>query len=301
MSNHRSFDNIHLISSYNEFLELLIKPESLFEGENKEDNKHQMNLWFRGQADFKWHLIPSLYRHESFKKDWTKSEWQDLRKQEQNRINLFRVRNYHHFPNGKPENKYLWFCVMQHFQVHTRLLDWTESAEVAFFFALYFYFQEQSTKNTRVPDMELQPGHKDTLPSVWILAPKTMLKQNSNKKFIPDIYSATEKCFDKTPPMPVLAPYNNERIKSQAGVFTIFPVYPPAKFRKNNYTEFNKKPYLESMPNVNEYLCQLIIMHPEECYGAIKHIGSKISMYYPEMPYIDDDIENDLSDSYTIH
>jgi hypothetical protein len=301
MNNPDNFLNFQLISSYDQFLKKMTEPEKLFLGRPKIGAEENACMWFRGQADFKWNLIPSLYRHESFDSDWTTNNWRDVKKQEENRINLFKVRNYHHFPNGKPENKYLWFCVMQHFQVHTRLLDWTESAEVAFFFALYFYFQQQQIGDTRVTDKYLKPGHKDTLPCVWILNPKVMLKQNSSNKFIPDIYTARNQHFDDSPPMPVLAPYNNERIKSQSGTFTIFPINHPRPFRSIRYSSFIKKPCLENLPNANRFLCQLIITHPEECYAAIKQIGSKISMYYPEMPYIDDDIEKDIYNVYMIH
>jgi hypothetical protein len=81
------------------------------------------NLWFRGQSDPSYELIPSLLRHP-----------QGMLKEQQ----LFRDYSRHAEPlQPKRDNEWEVLFDMQHYGIPTRLLDWTETGGVAVAFALY--------------------------------------------------------------------------------------------------------------------------------------------------------------------
>jgi hypothetical protein len=313
MKPNNEFANVKIIESYKDFVDEISGGRKVIFGEERKSKKKPIKntMWYRGQACYDWPLLPGVYRiiENSLEgKSWGKAEWEQLKRIEENRINLFKVRNYHHFKYDKPGSKYLWMCVMQHYQIKTRLLDWSESAEVAFFFALYFYFLEKDNlypkfiKNVNISDNESvlpepqiskeERKVKDSLPCVWVLDPYVFLKNDKNgSRVIPDLYNCPKDQFEKTLPTPVLSPYNNERIKAQSGTFVIFPIN---EVDQNRVPQFHSAPYFQNLPNSNKFLKQYIILHPDKCLKEIESIGSKLSLYYPEMPYLDDDIEKDL-------
>src|ERR1035438_2898982 len=100
----------------------------------------ERTVWYRGHADHTWHLEPSLARLKKLE-----SEAQLIKQFKQNAFQ---------FLDKAPETEWEWIFLMQHYGVPTRLLDWTESALVALYFALYSRRAEQSS-----------------VPAVWALDP----------------------------------------------------------------------------------------------------------------------------------
>jgi len=295
------------ISSYDEFLHVLSN-----NGDNRFRNflagNEEELLWFRGQASHKWDLLPSLYRVIEKKigsKVWTNSHWSLLKKEEKNRLKMFRIRNHHLLFDDIPQNNYLWMCIMQHNQIKTRLLDWSERADVAFYFSLYFYFLElKKWKEIDYKDRNAKAYYNLGFPTVWVLLPKVLVSQKIkgllrgwDANSIQDIYNVNDTKYDLLPPTPILAPYNNERIKVQSGTFVVFP---KEKRTKMGTKIFPDSPYLNRLSNSENFLFKFIIVHPEKCKKTIRDIGLKLSLFYPELPVIDEDIEDDIDNYRTL-
>jgi hypothetical protein len=106
--------------------------------------------WFRGHADRRWQLLPSVFRPLTLTNGVRYEEG-----------NLF-----HHFQLLAPEhhtthrNAFDWLCLMQHYGLPTRLIDWTENLLTA----LYFATSEQQDGG----------AHSDVNGRVFILAPRIL-------------------------------------------------------------------------------------------------------------------------------
>ena len=160
-------------------------------------------IWFRGQSDSRWNLIPSIARNHGH----IPAEMALIKRFKQNAAPHL---------THRPVTEWEWLFLMQHHRLPTRLLDWTESPLVALFFAVR---REKAVDGT-----------------LWCLDP-IALNANANINFpfaleIPafdqdpvlDNYLPTKIAQEKTsdlPPIAALATRSSPRIAAQLGTFTI--------------------------------------------------------------------------------
>jgi hypothetical protein len=170
----------------------------------REDSKdYKGQIWFRGQSVNNWKLQPAFLRKET-----TTTEFTLITKFRQNASLLIQ---------RPPSNYFDWLFQMQHHGVPTRLLDWTESALTALYFAVD------------------EDNHSKDDGALWILLP-TELNKNASiysdethyipsfddivlKNYNPEVFHQEKNT--KMLPVAALASRNNARMQAQLGVFTI--------------------------------------------------------------------------------
>jgi hypothetical protein len=113
--------------------------------------------WFRGAVSSKFNLAPSIYRSESGREKYAEDE---VRSE-------FKRRALPLVAERPPRDDWEWYYLMQHYGAPTRLLDWTDSALVALYFAI---------SSWRMPD-----GNVSSTPAVWALNPWKLNKRNGSQ------------------------------------------------------------------------------------------------------------------------
>lgn len=190
-------------------------------------------LWYRGHADEKYLLQPTIYRAPY---TWEK---------EKSFMNEFKAKATK-FIKAK-DDYFEWLFIMQHHGTPTRLLDWSENALVAIAFATQYRKDEHSGKNA----------------VVWCLNPIKFNEPvhfgNCEEEPIPNIIENTtvQQMYTNSArtkrPIAILGSYNNERIIAQKGVFTLFPEQPSFS--------------IDSLNDAEKYLTKIIIQ--DNCVDEI--------------------------------
>lgn len=131
-----------------------------------ECGKEKRTVWYRGvdnlgakrvnheqsrEGQSFYSLFPQLYRNDAY--------------DEYEHIAIFKsLAPSYLFMQTPPSSNWDWYVLMQHYGVRTRLLDWTENA----FAALYFALRNIDRAINKKRDLDLQK-HRDEPPRVWIL------------------------------------------------------------------------------------------------------------------------------------
>jgi hypothetical protein len=158
--------------------------------------------WFRGQMDAKWQLTPGFYRLEGGNEDELRGEF------ERRGLQLIQER--------LPGNHWEWYFLMQHYGAPTRLLDWTDGALTALYFAV-------------------MRNKGDRSAAVWMLDPKWLNRQTIDLDSVvlsvwghaeKHLYPPYEKPVKETLPIAIDPPHVARRVAVQHSRFTIHGTIP---------------------------------------------------------------------------
>ena len=172
--------------------------------------------WFRGQTSVKWMLEPGIFRFGLF------DDEDEIRDQ-------FQRKGPQYMTEFPPADYWSWYFLMQHYGAPTRLLDWTDSALIALFFAL--------NSNPKPPiDPEYPDEAEDAV--VWMLDPWWLNRKVLGKEeiLLPDsddaeryltkpfthVHSGGKTKIGPLLPVAIDPPFIARRIAVQRSHFTIF-------------------------------------------------------------------------------
>lgn len=164
------------------------------------------DIWFRGHPDSTWPLQPGARRSpfDQFSEHRLRHDFQ------------LKSQPYLAELVSRPKDDWEWYFLMQHYGLPTRLLDWTESALVALYFAL-------------IPG----PTSQEKSPAcVWVLNPRAVNSKLSQigdfvpiysdaslSRYVPPLWN--ERVALPASPAAFDPPANSPRIAAQRGKFTV--------------------------------------------------------------------------------
>jgi hypothetical protein len=164
-------------------------------------------FWFRGHSEPEWGLTPSALRYRKIaKRDAAIELLRDFRRVAE--IKLPRP--------PQPDESLKWLQLAQHFGIPTRLLDWTESATMA----LYFACLRTSVQETDGIVFLFNPRHLSRLRG---RRDKTSLDAHLEPSLIRNYFSLRGKRDARVglPTIAIKPVWNSERLMIQRGVFTL--------------------------------------------------------------------------------
>jgi hypothetical protein len=118
--------------------------------------------WFRGVTSSNFRLVPNIYRSEAGKEPLSDHE---VRAE-------FKRRALPLVAERPPRDDWEWYSLMQHYGAPTRLLDWTDSALVALYFAISTWTPENNQGLSATP-------------AVWALNPWRLNQKTEIKVYGP--------------------------------------------------------------------------------------------------------------------
>ncbi len=166
-------------------------------------------IWFRGEQDDNYTLVPKIYRGSAWKDD------------EDSLVDEFMI-SWPALGMRPPDDAWERYGYMQHYGLPTRLLDWTKSPLTALYFAID-------------PEKPVGPS-----PGVWVMDPYKLNKCTTGQEvvIVPSerhrvvndipVYAYLPESLRETvdevpaPPIAIEPPMTSSRIAYQQGCFVVF-------------------------------------------------------------------------------
>lgn len=172
-------------------------------------------LWFRGASNYAYQLEPSIFREK-----YSLTTFDEVRAAEKKLLTLFQQRSIPYietlFIDRGNVSDWNYLFLMQHFGIPTRLLDFSENAFTALYFA--------------VSTAHKYKGDSDAV--VYILNPKLWNQRVfKNGTGMEDVLNPSDPDMDgykpkavsiSRSPVAVFGDYNSRRIAAQQGTFILF-------------------------------------------------------------------------------
>lgn len=167
-------------------------------------------VWFRGVRRHTYRLVPSLYRLGD--SAWTNDQYFDL---EERLIERFEQRSMPYRTREAPRTQLGYLFEMQHYGAPTRLLDWSENALMALWFAL----EVPSQYRTRVWALDAQRWNSCLYPLKADMAKILSPTHPVIKGWLP--WEETKVTNLSEYSVCIYGMHNSTRIVGQRGVFTL--------------------------------------------------------------------------------
>lgn len=284
--------NRYLVTSISEYVECI-------KGIQAKEKDH---LWFRGHTKASYKLHPGLFRepfifHDSKEKPYKPKKGSIIQLNHggykgfsTNRLLAAFKSNYIKQKNilYHPENDFEWLCLMQHYGVPTRLLDWSTNAFTALYFAINGKHPKSkhkiSLEDRIIPDISTEDDFDGAV--AFVMNPKQMNAQNivmsdsTPFKEILDLSKAADLIPSAVFPLQhdesffhivacITSKKYDFRILAQQGVFMLFG--------KNTW-------HLEYVEDLKPYIHKIFI--PKcvlgEMYSDLKNLGFTTKTIYPD-------------------
>jgi len=191
-------------------------------------------IWFRGQSDTEYKLQPTIFR-EKITKTFIKK---DLETKFYNETSIF-IHSKLRLANllKDYQSSFDWLCLMQHYEVPTRILDWSESILVALYFAVRNSLEKESDAelivlNARALNNHVREKYMIATPDTFdttirsemthhkmvsrLLSDKNVIEKAAEERI--DIQKIEDKYIK---PISIFPYRLNERMVFQSSVFTL--------------------------------------------------------------------------------